>query len=101
MAAAKLKIAARAEERYQREKAEYDEKIARRAAKEKDSGKKPAGKLPKAPEPRARASEHINLTDQKSSIMPVAGRRFGQTYHAQAAMDPAKILVVSSLGTQA
>ena len=41
MAAAKVKIAARAEERYQREKAEYDEKMAHRAAKEKTTGKKP------------------------------------------------------------
>ena len=35
MAAAKVKIAARAEERYQREKAKYDEKMAARTAKEK------------------------------------------------------------------
>jgi hypothetical protein len=46
MAAAKAKIAARAAERYQRAKAEYDEKMARRAAKEQDSGKKP-GSQPK------------------------------------------------------
>jgi transposase len=51
MAVAKAKIAARAEERYQREKAEYDEKLARRAAKEEATGKKLGGKPPKAPSP--------------------------------------------------
>src|SRR6202022_1227097 len=66
MAAAKLKIAARAEERYQREKAEYDEKMARRAAKEKDSGKKPAGKLPKAPQPGPKASAQSTLAGEEA-----------------------------------
>ena len=101
MAAAKLKIAARAEERYQREKAEYDEKMARRAAKEKDSGKKPAGKLPKAPEPGPKASDQINLTDEESRIMPVAGGGFEQAYNAQAAVDAATMLVVATRVTQA
>ena len=101
MAAAKLKIAARAEERYQREKAEYDEKIARRAAKEKDSGKKPAGKRPKAPEPGPKASDQINLTDEESRIMPVAGGGFEQAYNAQAAVDAATMLVVATRVTQA
>jgi transposase len=101
MAAAKLKIAARAEERYQREKAEYDEKMASRAAKEKDSGKKPAGKLPKAPEPGPKASDQINLTDEESRIMPVAGGGFEQAYNAQAAVDAATMLVVATRVTQA
>jgi transposase len=101
MAAAKLKIAARAEERYQREKAEYDEKMARRAAKEKDSGKKPAGKLPKAPQPGPKASDQINLTDEESRIMPVAGGGFEQAYNAQAAVDAATMLVVATRVTQA
>ena len=100
MAAAKLKIAARAEERYQREKAGYDEKMARRAAREKDSGK-PAGKLPKAPEPGPRASDQINLTDEESRIMPVAGGGFEQAYNAQAAVDAATMLVVATRVTQA
>src|SRR5271168_3046112 len=69
MAAAKCKIAARAEERYQREKAEYDEKMARRAAKEKDSGKKSGGQPPKEPEGGPKASDQINLTDEESRIM--------------------------------
>ena len=57
MAAAKVKIAARAEERYQREKAEYDEKMAARTAKEKDTGNKPGGKPPQAPTPGPKDSD--------------------------------------------
>ena len=101
MAVAKGKIAARAAERYQREKAEYDAKMARRAAKEQDSGKKPGGKPPQAPDPGPKASDQINLTDDESRIMPVAGGGFEQAYNAQAAVDAATMLVVATLVTQA
>ena len=40
MATAKAKIAARAAERFEREKAEFDEKISKREAREKETGKK-------------------------------------------------------------
>jgi transposase len=59
MAAAKVKIAARVEERYQREKAEFDEKISRRAAQEKATGKKPGGKPPTAPGAGPKDSDQI------------------------------------------
>jgi len=101
MAAAKATIAARAKERYQREKAEYDEKIARRAAKEEATGKKLGGKPPKAPEPGARASDQVNLTDEESRIMPVAGGGFKQAYNAQAAADAATMLIVATGVSQA
>ena len=54
MGRAKAKIEARAKERHARERADYDEKMAARAAKEKVSGKKPGGKAPTAPEPGSR-----------------------------------------------
>lgn len=98
---AKRKIALRAEERYQREKAQYDEKMAHRAAKEKDSGKKPRGKLPKAPEAGPKDSDQVNLTDEESRIMPVAGGGFEQAYNAQAGVDAATMLVVATRVTQA
>lgn len=101
MAVAKIKIAARAEERYQREKAEYDEKMARRAAKEKATGKKPGGKPPIAPGAGPKDSDQINLTDEESRIMPVSGGGFEQAYNAQAAVDAATMLVVSTGVTQA
>lgn len=100
MAAAKAKIAARAAERDAREKADYDEKMSRRAAREKDSGKKPGGKLPKAPEPGPKDSDQINLTDEESRIMPVAGGGFEQAYNAQAAVDAATMLVIGTGVTQ-
>ena len=56
MAVAKATIAARAAERYAREKAQFDEKMTQRAAKEKETGKKPRGKNPQAPEPGARGA---------------------------------------------
>src|ERR1035437_1087446 len=96
MAAAKAKIAARAAERYQREKAEYGEKMARRATKEQDSGKKPGGKPPKAPEPGPKDSDQINLTDEESRIMPTSSGGFEQAYNAQAAVDATTMLVVAT-----
>ena len=101
MAEAKRKIAARADERYQGEKAEYDEKMARRAIKERDSGRKLGGKPPRAPEPGPKDSDQINLTDEESRIMPVAGGGFEQAYNAQAAVDASTMLVVATLVTQA
>jgi transposase len=101
MAKAKAKIAARAAERYAQEKAEYDEKMAHRAAKEKDTGKKPGGRVPKAPEPGPKDSDQINLTDEESRIMPVAGGGYEQAYNAQAAVDAATMLVVATGVTQA
>jgi Transposase DDE domain/Transposase domain (DUF772) len=101
MAAAKAKIAARAQQRYQREKAEYDEKMARRSAQEAKTGKKPAGKPPQAPQPGPRETDQINLTDEESRIMPVAGGGFEQAYNAQAGVDAATMLVVATGVTQA
>ena len=101
MAAAKAKMAARAEERYQREQAEYDERMTRRAAKEEATGKKLGGQPPKVPEPGARDSDQINLTDEESRIMPVAGGGFEQAYNAQAGGDAATMLVVAVGVTQA
>ena len=101
MAEAKAKIAARAEERYQREKAEYDAKLAKRAEKEKSTGKKPGGKPPTAPTPGPKDSDQINLTDEESRIMPVSGGGFEQAYNAQAAVDTQSMLVVATGLTQA
>ena len=101
MAEAKAKIAARAEERYQREKAEYDAKLEKRAEKEKSTGKKPGGKPPAAPTPGPKDSDQINLTDEESRIMPVSGGGFEQAYNAQAAVDTESMLVVATGLTQA
>lgn len=101
MADAKTKIAARAEERYQREKAEYDAKLTKRTEKEKTTGKKPGGKPPAAPRPGPKDSDQINLTDEESRMMPVSGGGFEHAYNAQAAADTETMLVVATGLTQA
>ena len=101
MAQAKAKLTERAKERDVREKAEYDEKMAARAAKAEESGKKPRGKIPIAPKAGPRDSDQINLTDEQSRIMPRPGGGFEQSYNAQAGVDAHTMLVVATGVTQA
>ena len=101
MAAAKFKIAERAAERHAREQAEYEQKLAARAAKQERTGRKPGGKAPEPPVPGPKATDQVNLTDEESRIMPVAGGGFEQAYNAQAAVDAPTMLVVGTGVTQA
>jgi transposase len=96
LAAAKAKIEARARERFEREQAAHEAQVATREAKAKAQGKKPGGVLPKAPTPGARERDQINLTDEESRIMPVAGGGFEQAYNAQAVVDTESLLVVAT-----
>ena len=75
IAEAKAQIEARAQERQVQEPAEQ----------EKRTGKKPGGRPPAAPTGGVQDSDQINLTDDQSRIMRVAGNRFEQCYNAQAA----------------
>jgi transposase len=101
MAVAKAKIVARAAERHAREETQYEQRTAERAARQERTGKKPGGKPPKPPHPGARAVDQINLTDEESRVMPVAGGGFEQAYNAQAAVDASTMLVVGTGVTQA
>lgn len=101
MEKAQRKIERRAEERYQREKAEYERKMMKRLLKEKESGKKSKRKLPEAPESTPRDKDQINLTDEESRIMKCSGGAFEQCYNAQAAVDTDSYLIVSAHVTQA
>ncbi len=94
MAAAKAKIEERAQVRFEKEQAEYERKLAHREAKAKESGKRPGGKPPKPPTAGPKAEDQLNLTDEQSRIMPVAGGGFEQAYNAQAAVDTGSMLVV-------
>jgi hypothetical protein len=94
IAAAKAKIEARAAERYAREQAEYEAKRAARAAKADATGKAPRGKPPAPPQAGPRLDDQINLTDEESRIMPVAGGGFEQCYNAQAVVDTESLLVL-------
>jgi transposase len=101
MEQAKTKIEARARERFEREQAEYKEKLAKRDARAAETGKKPGGKPPKAPQAGPLATDQINLTDEDSRIMKVAGGGFDQCYNAQAAVVTESMLVVATGLTQA
>lgn len=94
MALAKAQIEARAAERFEREKALYEQKMAERLAKEMESGRKPGGKPPAPPEAGPRPNDQVNLTDPDSRIMPVSDGGFEQSYNAQAAVETDSMLVV-------
>jgi len=98
IAEAKRKIEARVQER---EQAEYEAKREARAEREKRTGKKPRGRPPEPPSGQVDDKEQINLTDEDSRIMPVAGGGFEQCYNAQAAVAAESMLIVAHDVTQA
>src|SRR5271167_4803114 len=85
LAEARAKLEARAKERFEREMAEHRAKLAARDEKTAASGKKPGGRTPAPPLEGPQPKDQINLTDEESRIMPVAGGGFEQCYNAQAA----------------
>ncbi|MGC1587758.1 MAG: IS1182 family transposase [Rhodomicrobium sp.] len=101
IAEARAKIEARAKERYEREQAEYQAKLAAREAKTKATGKKPGGKPPAPPVEGPLPTDQVNLTDEESRIMPVAGGGFEQCFNAQAVVAAGSMLVVANDVTQA
>ena len=92
LAEARATIEARARERFEREQAEYEAKLAARDAKAAATGRKPGGKPPEPPVEGARPTDQVNLTDEESRIMPVAGGGFEQCYNAQAAVAAGSLL---------
>src|SRR6202051_3562725 len=92
IAEARATIEARAKERHAREMAEHEVKMAAREAKIAATGKKPGGKPPQPPVEGPRPSDQVNLTDEESRIMPVAGGGFEQCYNAQAAVAGGSLL---------
>src|SRR6516164_9070880 len=84
LAEARAKLEARAKERFEREMAEHRAKLAARDEKTAASGKKPGGRAPAPPLEGPQAKDQINLTDEDSRIMSVAGGGFEQCYNAQA-----------------
>ena len=96
LAIARAKIEARAKERYARELAEHEAKLAAREAKTAVTGKKSGGKPPQPPVEGPLSKDQINLTDEESRIMPVAGGGFEQCYNAQAAVAADSLLVIAA-----
>jgi len=101
IATAKSTIEARAKERHAREQAEHDAKMAQRAAKTAVTGKKPRGRPPAPPVEGPLPTDQVNLTDEQSRIMPVAGGGFEQCYNAQAGVAVGSLLVITADVTQA
>ena len=101
LAEARAKIAARARERYAREQAEHLAKMAAREAKIAATGKTPGGKPPAPPVEGPLPTDQINLPDEDSRIMPVAGGGFEQCYNAQAVVAAGSLLVLANDVTQA
>ena len=98
--AAKTELEARAQARYELEKAAYDAKQAQRQEREKQLGHKLGGRAPKPPELGPRGGDQVNFTDPESRIMPVSGGGFEQSYNAQACVDQESRLVVENHVTQ-
>ncbi len=94
-------IEARAKERHARERADYEAKMAARAAKTEQTGKKPRGREPQPPTEGPLPTDQVNLTDEESRIMPVAGGGFEQCYNAQAVVAADSLLVVAADVVQA
>ena len=98
---ARATIEARAKERHAREMAEHEAKMTAREAKIAATGKKPGGKPPQPPVEGPLPKDQVNLTDEDSRIMPVAGGGFEQCYNAQAAVAAGSLLVVATNVVQA
>ena len=101
LAAARATIEARARERFAREQTEHEAKLAARAAKTAVTGKKPGGRPPPPPVEGPLRTDQINLTDEDSRIMPVAGGGFEQCYNAQAVVAADSLLVIAADVVQA
>lgn len=78
------RLEARAQARAQRERAEYEGKVAARAAREGSA----QGPHPKPPSGTPEPDEQINLTDADARLMRKSKREgYTQSYNAQAAVD--------------
>ena len=100
IARAKGEIKVRAQARFEHEQAEYEDKLAKRDARAKETGKKPRGKPPKPPTAGPRGKDQVSLTDKESRIMPTSGGGFEQAYNAQAGVDVETHLIVEQHVTQ-
>ncbi len=98
---ARAVIEARAQERYQQEKAEYEAKLAERERKAAETDKKPRGQVPKPPEEGPRDKDQYNFTDPESRLMKGSGSgAFEQSYNAQVAVDADSMLIIGERVTE-
>jgi len=94
---AKAVLEARAQERYEAEKAEHEAKRREREEKAKQTGRKPRGKAPKPPTAGPRAKDQYNFTDPDSRIMKNStDKGFEQHYNVQVAVDQDSRLIAGN-----
>jgi len=98
LAEAKKVLEARAQARYEAEKAAYDAKMQVREEKtEAKEGRKPPGRPPKPPIPGPREKDQYNFTDPESRIMKNATNDgFDQHYNTQIVVDHDSRLIVGN-----
>jgi transposase len=98
---AKAEIERRAAERYAEEQKAFEDKMAARAKKEQETGKKTRGKVPQPPKSGPTEKDQVNLNDSESRIMPTSGGGFEQAYNAQAGVDTETMMIVTTHVSQA
>ncbi len=97
LAQAKAVLEARAQERYEAEKAEHEAKMREREEKARKAGGKPRGKAPKPPTSGPRAKDQYNFTDPDSRIMKNSTNKgFDQHYNVQVAVDQGSRLIAGN-----
>lgn len=101
IARARAVIEAWAKERHARGKAAQDAKRAAREAKTKETGRKPGGNPPAPPAEGPLPDDPVNMTEEESRIMPVAGGGSDQCCNAQAVVAAGRLLVVAADVVQA
>jgi transposase len=94
---ARAVLEARAQERYEAEKAEYEARMREREEKAKQTGRKSRGKDPKPPTEGPRAEDQYNFTDPDSRIMKNSTNKgFDQHYNVQVAVEQECRLIVAN-----
>jgi transposase len=97
LAEAKKVLEARAQARYEAEKAEYEAKMQVRKEKAAKKGRKPPGPPPNPPTPGPRDKDQYNFTDPESRIMKNATNSgFDQHYNVQVVVGHDSRLIVGN-----
>lgn len=97
LAEAKAVLAARAQERFAADQAEYEAKLREREDKARQSGHKPRGPQPQPPQAGPGAKDQYNFTDPESRIMKNSTNAgFDQHYNVQVGVDQDAFLIVAT-----
>jgi len=94
---AKAVLEARAQERYEADRAAYEAKMRVREEKAQETGRKPRGKNPQPPTAGPQAGDQYNFTDPDSRIMKNSTNKgFDQHYNVQVAVEQDCRLIVAN-----